>query len=863
MSTQIPFTTYVQRSNNDGPEREITAPKLYAHRKSGPKSLFEWIQKCSQTKLYFDYDGGDITEAITFYVNLGKRLNVRWTLCGYYTNEDAFNEFANALMNVPEEQLSWVCLEYIDPELIKCASKAAKRISFHVVYDIIANIDDMVSIIAGFKCPFIDTTVYVGRGGRQLFRHPYYNKGDIKCGLLNVEDIDEKLSDDVFLKSFVLNVEESFEVATRETLSDIFTDELKRYAVTNALPVGVTADINAVPQVIPNDPRRRKPKTTSTFAPKPTPKQPMSDELAQAFVDGLTGIPINGYSNLPMDDEVSLCNAFSAVYALPDKFIPQGLDNVLNKCALTVKAKATYVTELERFKRKNTSSYGCLMKLINVWNPDHFDDVVKPILDRENETKILIDDVKSREEELMAWDFNILTDGFSKTELYEKAPYGSIADVIIDLKRIMIEVTSDSTMYVYKFPGTTESNGRIVFKTFNEMVTEFAHFPIGRTSNRANAKELTAWDIYKKYSKYFRMKRFAFNSDVARTYNIFRGLPYTPTQTLDREMIQPYLNHIHDIITDNNDIDYDFLIKWIASIIQKPGFKTAMAPVLVGAQGTGKGIFTDVISNLIGCYAWRNAERACDVTGKNNGNLENKMFVVLNEARDANSKNCLEGDRMKTLITESSMNIEDKYVKSHQADNVLNFIMCTNNYHPIEMDETDRRYMPLKVSSARIGDTAYFETLVELMKRDEFYENLMRFFLDVDLTNFNSRKPPTSALKDEMKQAGWSNVDWFVRREFMTIFTARVSTSLYTLFDKYCTERNLKKVLDEPQFLNEIHSKYIETKNKKTQRVGDTNTRTHYIFKFGVEPKLREWYDAHRDECEDYIEANDDISDRT
>ncbi len=629
----------------------------------------------------------------------------------------------------------------------------------------------------------------------------------------------------------------------------------------------VTDAPSALPQTIGEgiiDPRRRKPKTAAR---KTSTKQPMSDELAQAFVDGLTGIPIVGYSKKSMDDEVSLFNVFSAVYSLPDAFISKALENVTSKCHLMKPAKSKYLDELEKFKRKNgstgVSSYGCLVKLIKVWNPDHFDDVVSPILERENENKVLIDDVKDREEELKAWDFNILTDGFTKAELYEKAPYGSIADVIIDLKRIMIEVTEGTTMYIYKFPGKTETTGRIVFKTFNEMVTELGPFPIGKTSNRANAKELTAWDIYKKYSKYFRLKRLAFNTNEPRSYNIFRGLPYTPTQTLDREMIKPYLDHIHDIIADNNEADYDHLIKWIASIIQKPGFKTALAPVLVGAQGTGKGMFTDIISDLIGCYAWRNAERACDVTGKNNGNLENKMFVVLNEARDANSKRCLEGDLMKSLITEDSMNIEDKYVKSHNAENVLNFIMCTNNYHPIEMDETDRRYMPLKVSSARIGDTAYFDRLVELRKHNEFYENLMRFFLDVDLTGYNSRTPPSSSFKDEMKQAGWTTVDRFVREEFMTIYTSRVDVKLHTMYSKWCADNGLTdEKLKIQSFENEIYSKYIERKNIKTKRTGDSNSRAHYDFKFGVEPKLREWYDKRRDECEDFVDSNDDINDR-
>ncbi len=845
MSTQIPFTTYVQRLEAQGPEHMLTVDELWQNRKSQSQSLFEWIQTESETKLYFDFDEGDFDEALKFYVAVGNKLKCRWTLCGYYTSDAAEEAVDRLISPLPKEQFNWCTLEYIDPETIK-TSKVAKELSFHVVYDVCVNRNDMFNVTRALKCPFIDTSVYKETGKRQLFRHPYYNKGGIKCGLCNVTDCNKPFTDESFKRSFVLNVDESFEKLSFETLEGLFTDELSQYYVKTLshqpFVKPLEADINAEPVT----------ETVKTqYAARET-KQSMSDELAQAFVDGIKGITIHGMSNLPMEQEISLYNVFSAVYALPDNFIPSALANVQTHCVFTEKAENTYIKELNNFKRKGTFSYGCLIKLIKIGNPNYFKNTLQNMLYTENKNKTLVDDVNAREDELLAWDFNILTDGFSINDIIEKAPYGSISDVIIDLKRILVSISSASRIFVYKFPGDKNTNGKIDFKSRNEIIAEIGDYTIGHMTSRANTKDWTLWDIYKKYAKYFMMKRLSFHNEEPGSYNIFRGLPYTPSQTLDRSWIQPYLTHIREVIANGNEEVYEYILDWISSIVKMPTFKTCIAIVLTGEQGTGKGLFTDVISRLLGCYAWGNAERARDVVGKNNGNLEHKKLVVINEARDAADKQCLDGKAMKSLITDGTMSIEDKYIKAHNAENVANFIICSNEYHPIELEESDRRYLVTKTSSKHIGDQAYFDVLVALQKKQAFYEHLMRFFMDRDLTNFNSRKPPQTELKDEMKQASWTTIDWFVR-EKLDELTFVCKSELWGLFVEYATRGNHKNKYTESDFTNEMRAKYIEVKTPSKKKFGIT--KRMIVFKDGVEDKLREYYrDNVAVECEDMAE---------
>lgn len=56
------------------------------------------------------------------------------------------------------------------------------------------------------------------------------------------------------------------------------------------------------------------------------------------------------------------------------------------------------------------------------------------------------------------------------------------------------------------------------------------------------------------------------------------------------QIIQPILDHIRSILCNNNESDYLYFIKWMAKIARDPAYKSGVAPLFYGPQGTGKGI---------------------------------------------------------------------------------------------------------------------------------------------------------------------------------------------------------------------------------------------------------------------------------
>jgi phage/plasmid-associated DNA primase len=101
------------------------------------------------------------------------------------------------------------------------------------------------------------------------------------------------------------------------------------------------------------------------------------------------------------------------------------------------------------------------------------------------------------------------------------------------------------------------------------------------------------------------------------------------TNSLDIKLIQPFLDHVYNIISDHNNELYNYILNWISYLLQNPGSKTETAFIIIGEQGTGNNkFFTDVISKLFGRYAIANENNINNIIGRFNSSFENKILVI-------------------------------------------------------------------------------------------------------------------------------------------------------------------------------------------------------------------------------------------
>lgn len=422
-------------------------------------------------------------------------------------------------------------------------------------------------------------------------------------------------------------------------------------------------------------------------------------------------------------------------------------------------------------------------------------------------------------------------DDFSLIDIMNKCPYKKATDAVNDLQRCLVYCISVPPVYMIKSydplierPKVSYTNEKIAAQILKKIV-------IGKHEVKEVMKPYTAWDLFLKRKTSFTVKGLKFFSNDPQVFSYFRGYDYKQLDEVKTSIIQPFLNHIHDVIANKNDEVYRYILVWIASILQKPNFKTGTALVILGNQGTGKNIFTNVICKLMARYANENVTSIESVVGKFNAVLENKKLLVLNELQSIDVNKYLNSDALKSVITDSKININQKNEPERLTENVSNFIMVSNNLFPVKIEGTDRRYMVTNTSDDKRGDYEYFGKLTDSFT-PEFYENLFTFFMTLDISKTNLRMIPNTDAKEDIIEASASSYELFARDNYKEIQDI-TGPDLFNMYCQYVKINHFKEcssrkfVSNIKQFTGDSKIKRIDGKLYRVY-----NLKDEYIRKF-------------------------------
>ncbi|KAA6328983.1 MAG: hypothetical protein EZS28_053654, partial [Streblomastix strix] len=139
---------------------------------------------------------------------------------------------------------------------------------------------------------------------------------------------------------------------------------------------------------------------------------------------------------------------------------------------------------------------------------------------------------------------------------------------------------------------------------------------------------------------------------------------------VDQIKIDKFLGLVKDTISANDERVYEYILNWFAFIVQNVGKKTETAIILKGLQGIGKNVFTDVLCELLAGYSSKNITDIDDFVGKFNTVIENKMFAIANEMKNFGESRMSNMDALKSIITESSFEINEKDISQFNPRNI-------------------------------------------------------------------------------------------------------------------------------------------------------------------------------------------------
>jgi hypothetical protein len=164
---------------------------------------------------------------------------------------------------------------------------------------------------------------------------------------------------------------------------------------------------------------------------------------------------------------------------------------------------------------------------------------------------------------------------------------------------------------------------------------------------------------------------------------------YVPIETA-RQVgdASPFLKHLAAVLPDERD--RQILTCYLAACVQHKGVKFQWAPLLQGAEGNGKTLFTRCVAQAIGTR-YTHLPNAADIDNKFNAWISNKLFIGIEDIYVPDHKREIL-EALKPLITNDRIEIQAKGADQVTGDNRANFILNTNLKDAIRKTKNDRRF---------------------------------------------------------------------------------------------------------------------------------------------------------------------------
>ena len=283
-------------------------------------------------------------------------------------------------------------------------------------------------------------------------------------------------------------------------------------------------------------------------------------------------------------------------------------------------------------------------------------------------------------------------------------------------------------------------------------------------------------DIFKSYNAPFPdpMPVLEFKFDVYddnqidlanRTFNLFTPTRYHRMKKNDIVILPerdfPMINNLLDNLFPM-PAEKKHLLNWLGCILQTRR-KLMTAYVLKGAQGAGKNLFFGhIIGPLLGEAQTVIIEDE-QLKSTFNGAMKNVCFIAFNEvAHDNSGRNAL-NSKIKSLITDPVIIINEKYVKPYAIKNYANCMFFSNESVPLLVERSDRRFNVVETGGP-LTATSWFnaEKVIPMLieELDAFAQYLWNIDIDIAMANTAIRND----LKEKMISAGMNRFEEFAAK---------------------------------------------------------------------------------------------------
>lgn len=198
------------------------------------------------------------------------------------------------------------------------------------------------------------------------------------------------------------------------------------------------------------------------------------------------------------------------------------------------------------------------------------------------------------------------------------------------------------------------------------------------------------------------------------------------------------------------------LLDWMAFTAQNPGVKINYAPLIISpAQGVGKDTLGIALARVIG---YENSYLLPDeaISEGRFDFMKSTLLVIVPEIMCGERREV--ANKLKPLITQEVVRVNEKNVKPYRVVNQANFMMYSNYENAAFIEDQDRRYFVI-ICRQKPKTPEYFVDFYGKIWGDEI-KAFAHVLMNRDLSEFNLKAPaPHTEHKDVVRQATQTGVE--------------------------------------------------------------------------------------------------------
>lgn len=300
---------------------------------------------------------------------------------------------------------------------------------------------------------------------------------------------------------------------------------------------------------------------------------------------------------------------------------------------------------------------------------------------------------------------------------------------------------------------------RVTKQSFDDFRNRWLH--VGKAlvgpNNQPVTKPMGHWWLAHPNRRQYDTLVFAPGQETPNAYNLWRGFA-CDARPGDCGL---FLDHLKNNVCRGVPEYYDYLIKWMASSVQKPDSPGYSAIVMRGGQGTGKGFTAKTLGSLFGRHYMQVTDPK-HLVGSFNAHLRDCVLLFGDEAFYAGDKK--HESILKMLITEELLTIEAKGVDAEAGANCVHLMMASNEHWVVPAGLDDRRFFVLDIGDDQKNQHDYFQKMQAQLNLGG-REALLHHLMTMDLKGFNVRNVPKTAALQQQKVYSFSpEEEWWYQK---------------------------------------------------------------------------------------------------